>query len=136
CAQHLATIAVAQPSQLGQEDAAVGLVELDLFRVGVAEAVALAFLLETWKVGPLGEEVAVGPLQILERLLQGMDRRIGQPSRFPAVAPLGEQLAEPGVVQLLLALLIAPLLQRQRLIEHEPTGASETAHKALLLAVW
>lgn len=136
CAQHLATIAVAQPSQLGQEDTTVALIELDLLRVGVAEAVALAFLLETWKVGPLGEEVAVGPLQILERLLQGMDRRIGQPSRFRAVAPLGEHLAQPGVAQLLLSALVALFLQRQPLVVDEPARAGEAAHLPLLLAVW
>ena len=39
CAQHLATVAVAQPAQLRQEHAAVRLVELDLFRVGVTETV-------------------------------------------------------------------------------------------------
>lgn len=136
CAQHLATIAVAQPSQLGQEDTTVALIELDLLRVGVAEAVALAFLLETWKVGPLGEEVAVGPLQILERLLQGMDRRIGQPNRFRAVAPLGEHLAQPGVAQLLLSALVALFLQRQPLVVDEPARAGEAAHLPLLLAVW
>ena len=55
------------------------LVEFDLFRVGVRETVGSAFLLEAREVGPLGEEIVVGTVQILERLLQGMNRRIGQP---------------------------------------------------------
>lgn len=42
---------------------------------------------------------------------------------------------EPRVAQLFLALLVTGLLQRQRLVEHEPTGARETAHKAPLLTV-
>src|SRR5690606_1726689 len=136
CAQHLATIAVAQPSQLGQEDTTVALIELDLLRIGVAEAVALALFLEAREVRPLSEEVAVGPLQVLERLLQGMGRRIGQPSRFRAVAPLGEHLAQSCVAELFLALLVALFLQRQRLVVDEPARTGEAAHLPLLLAVW
>src|SRR5690625_4716529 len=41
CTQHLATIAVAQPSQLGQEDTTVALIELDLLRVGVRKSTRL-----------------------------------------------------------------------------------------------
>jgi len=96
-AEHGPTAAITQPAQLGQEDAAVGLVELDLLRVWVAEAVAPALLLETREVGALGKEVGIRPLQVLERLLQRMDGRIRQPCRLRAVAPLGEQLAQPGV---------------------------------------
>ena len=40
----------------------VGLIEFYLFWVGVAEAVLLTFLFETWKVGSLSEEVRVGTL--------------------------------------------------------------------------
>ena len=134
--QHIPTVAVAQPAQLGQKETAVGLIELDLFRVGIAKALGLPFLLEAWEVGPLGEEVAVGPLQILERLLQRMHRRIGQPRGFHAVSPLGEQLAQPGIAELLLAFFVARFLQCQRLVEREPARASEAAHLPLLLAVW
>lgn len=70
----------------------MGLIELELLRSEIAEAVGLTFLLETREVRPLGEEVGVGSLQIIERLLQRMNWRIGQPSRFRVVAPLGEQL--------------------------------------------
>jgi hypothetical protein len=91
-----------------------------------------ALLLEARKLGPLGEEIGVGPLQILERLLQRVSRGIGQPCRVCAVAPLGEQLAQRGIAELVLALFVARLLQRQRLVEHEPAGAGEAAHLALL----
>ena len=92
-------------------------------------------LLEAREVGTLGEEVGVSALQVFERLLQGMDWRIGQPSRFRAVAPCREFLAQSSVAELLLPLLIAFLLQRQRLVEDEAAGASKAAHLALLFAV-
>jgi hypothetical protein len=88
------------------------------------------------KIRPLGEEIGVGAFQILQALLQRMDGRIGQPCRVHAVAPFGEQLAQPGITKLLLPLLVPLFLQRQRLIEHEPTRPGEAAHPALLVAVW
>ena len=135
-AHHAPAVAVAQPAKFGQKKAAVGLVELDLFRVWVTEAVGLAFLLEAREVCPLGEEVGIGPLQVLEGLLQWMHGRIGQPCRFRAVTPFGEQPAQTCVAELLLALLVALFLQRQRLVEHEPARASEAAHLPLLMAAW
>lgn len=63
-----------------------------------------------------------------------MDWRIREPRRFGAVAPLGEQFAQPGVAEFLLALLVARLLQRQCLVEDEPARAKEAAHIALLFA--
>jgi len=135
CAQRLAAVAVAQPAEFGQEDAGIGLIELDLFRVGVAEAVALPFALEAREVRPPGEEVGVGALQILERLLQWMHRPILEPRRFRPIAPCGEFLAQSGIAQLLLALLIAFLLQGERLVEHEPARAGKAAHLTLLVAI-
>ena len=66
-----------------------------------------------------------------------MDARVHRPVRpIRAIAPLGKQLAQPGVAELLFALLITLLLQHQRLIEHEPAGAGEAAHLPLLPTVW
>ena len=133
-------VAVAQPTELGQERAPVVLIEFDLLRVGIAEAVGLAFLLEAREVRTLGEEVGVCPLQVLERLLLRVYRPLGQPgSSAPrglrrTVAPGREFLAEPGVAELLLALLVAFLLQGKSLVEHDPARASEAAHLALLVA--
>ena len=45
-AQNLAALSVAQPAELGQKKATVGLIELDLLRVGIAEAFGATFLLE------------------------------------------------------------------------------------------
>src|SRR5690606_10439660 len=108
--------------------------DLALFRVGIAEAVVLALLREAREIGPLGEEVGVSALKLLERLLQRMHRRIGQPRRFRPIAPLGEQLAQAGVTELLLALLVALLLLRQRSVEDEAARPGEAADVALLLA--
>lgn len=65
---------------------------VDLFWVGIAETIRLALLIEAREVRPLSEEVGVSPLQILERLLQRMHGRIGQPCGFRAIAPLGDVL--------------------------------------------
>ncbi|VDY07274.1 protein of unknown function [Thiomonas sp. Sup16B3] len=133
-AQHIPAEANSQPAELGQEQAVVALIELDLLGIGVTEALALPLLLEARESRPFGEEVGVRPLQVLERLLQRVDRRIGEPRRLYAVAPFGEQLAQAGVAQLLLAAIKAFLLQCQRLVEHKPARAREAAHLTLLLA--
>lgn len=106
----LTAVPVPYPAQFRQKNTAVPLVELDLFRVGVTEIVGQAFLPEARKVRPLGEEIAIGPFQVLERLLQGVNRRIGQPGCFRAVAPVGEHLAQPCVAELFLAQLVAIFL--------------------------
>ena len=132
--EHIPAEARAQPAELRQEDAGIALVELDLFRIGIAEAVGLTFLLEAREVGALGEEVGIGTLQILERLLQRMNRRICEPRRLCAIAPGREFPAQPGVAQLFLTELVALLLQRQRLVEDEPARSREAAHLPLLYA--
>ena len=135
CAENVPAVAVADPAQLRQEDPTVDRIDRELLGSRIAEAVVLAFLLEAREGRPLGEEVAVGPLQILERLLQRMHRRIGQPRGFRAVAPLGEQLAQPGIAQLLLATLVALPLHRQRLVVDEATRPGEAAQTALLFTI-
>jgi uncharacterized DUF497 family protein len=44
-APHVPAVPVADPAELGQEDAAVGLINLDLLRIGIAKAVALTLFL-------------------------------------------------------------------------------------------
>ena len=134
-AQHIATVAIAHPAELREEDTAVGLIKPELFGVGVAKAIVLSPLLEAGKIGPLGEEIGISPLQVFEGLLQGMNRGIGQPRGLRAVAPFGEQLAQPGVAEFLLAALVPFLLQRQSLIEHEATAPGETTHLVLPFTV-
>tara|TARA_R110001583_G_scaffold28481_2_gene101011 strand:+ start:8035 stop:8805 length:771 start_codon:yes stop_codon:yes gene_type:complete len=62
--RHVLAVAIAQPAEFWQENAEIGLIELDLLRVGIAKTVALTLLLEAWKLSPLGEEVSIGPLQV------------------------------------------------------------------------
>src|SRR5690606_22098864 len=99
-------------------------------------AIRLTFFLEARKGCAFGKEVGVSPLQVLERLLQRMHGCICQPCGFCAVAPRGEQLAKDRIAQLLFAVLVPFLLQRQRLVEDETARTSEAAHLPLLLAVW
>lgn len=133
--QHLAAVAVTQPTELGQEEAAARLIEFDLLGVGIAKTVALAFLLEAWEGGSFGEEVGIGAFQILQGLLQRMNRGIRQPGCLWIMPPFREPLAQPSVAELLLATLVTFFVQRQCLVEHEPARAREAAHWLLLLTV-
>ena len=55
-AQHVPAVAITQPAELGQEEAAVDLIELDLFRIGIAEAVTAAFAFKAWEVVSLAKK--------------------------------------------------------------------------------
>lgn len=127
-------VAVAQPAQLGQADAAVGLIELDPLWIGIAETVGLALLLEALEIGPLGEEIGIDALQILECLLQRMDRSILEPRRSMAIAPAGQVLRHCPIADEPVARLVILLLQCQRLVIDETTRSGEAAHLALLKA--
>ena len=120
-AQHVPAEADPQPAQLGQEDSAVGLIEFDLLRVGVAEAVVLAFFLEAREVGAFQEEVFVRFLQILQGLLQRVARRILEPWRIRAVAPGRQMLGHRHVADELVSGLVICFLQRQRFVQYEAT---------------
>lgn len=113
---------------LGLFDAAVDLVNLELLGVGVAQAAALPFLPEAREVSPSGEEVGLGTLQVLERLLQRVGGRTLQPRRLRAIESFGEQLAQSGAAQFLLFVPVALFLQGQCLVEDE----AGRAHLALL----
>ncbi|MOA43122.1 hypothetical protein D3C78_1652440 [compost metagenome] len=63
-----------------------------------------------------------------------MDGRFLQPSRFGTVAPGRQLFRHRHIADELAAGFAVGLLQRQRLVEHEPAGACEAAHLALLLA--
>ena len=63
-AEDVAAVAVAQPAEFRQEDAAVAGVDLEALRV--AETVAHTFLLEAREVSAFLEEVLVGAFQMLQ----------------------------------------------------------------------
>src|SRR5690554_1824745 len=133
--QYLAALAEAQPAELGQIEATVALVEPNLLGIGIAEAVAPALLLEAREVGPLGKEVSVGALQILQRLLERVNRALLEPRHLGAVAPAGELLAQGRIPQRLLTGCIPLFLQRQNPVEHEPSHTSDLVDLEHLLAV-
>jgi hypothetical protein len=57
-----------------------------------------------------------------------MRRRFLQPGCFRAVAPLGEQLAQSNIAELLLACIKARFLQGQPLVVDKATRPGITAH--------
>lgn len=65
-----------------------------------------------------------------------MRRRVLEPWSFLAIAPNGEQLAQPCEAKLLIAQLEAFLLQRQGRVKHEAAHAGELPQLTLLLASW
>jgi hypothetical protein len=72
---------------------AVRLVQLDLLRIGKAEAVDATLLLECWEVGSLRKEVLVGRVEVFQRLLQSVVGRFREPRRGCIAAPGAEVLA-------------------------------------------
>ena len=123
-------------AKLGQEDAAVALLQLDLQRVRITETFAASLLMEAREGCPLGEEVGVGAPQVLECLLQRMDGSLGEPRRLRAVAPRGEELAERGVAQVLLTPPTPLFLEREGLVVDEAAGTGEAAHEPALCNRW
>src|SRR5882724_404741 len=134
-AQHRARQAQPYPAKFRKKEAAIDLIEFELLGVGIAETVALAAFFELRKPRALSKEVLVGSLQVLQRLLQRVRRRIPEPRCLRTVAPLGEQLAQPCIAHFPLAALIARFLQRQRLVVDESAGTGEAAHVAFLRPV-
>ena len=75
-AENIPAVAVANPAQLGKKEAVVSLIELDLFRIRVAESIAAALALEAREIGAFGKKILVGFFQVLQGLLQRMTRRV------------------------------------------------------------
>lgn len=119
-AQHIAAVAVTQPAELGKEDAAITLIELDLFRVGVAKSITATLTLKFWKVGAFLEEILVCLLQVLQGMLQRMTRRFLQPRCVRTIAPPGQLLRHGDVANELVARLVVLLLHCQRFVVDEP----------------
>ena len=134
-AQHRATQAQAHPAQLGQKDAGIGLVQLDLLRVGIAKRRHTTPALKTREGSTPSEEVLVGLFQILERMLQRVNGSVGQPGRLWAVAPGGQVFGHGHIADELAARLVIGLLQRQGLVEDEPARARKPRHLALLRTI-
>ncbi len=133
--QHISALAIAQPAEFGQKDASIGLVESDLFRIGIPETGAAPFALERWEVGALGEEILVRLLEVFQGLLQRVTGCLCQPWCLRPIAPPGQQLGHGHVVDELQAGQVILFLQRQGFVVDEPASPGEAAHVALLLAI-
>jgi hypothetical protein len=68
-------------------------------------------------------------------MLQRVNRRSLQPSRLCIAAPGCQLLGHRDIADELAACRVVLLLQRQRLVKHEPARTREAAHLALLLAI-
>ena len=80
------------------------------------------------------QEVLVGFFQILERVLQRVNRRIFEPGCLGAIAPRGQIPGHCHIANERVAGLVIVLLQCQRLVEYEATSARVAAHIVLLFA--
>ena len=69
-AQYITAVAVAYPAKFRQENAVVGLIKLDLFRLWIAETVTAALLFKAREVGAFSKKIGIGSFQILQRMLQ------------------------------------------------------------------
>src|SRR5690625_238003 len=85
-AQHIAAVAIAHPTQLGQKNSTISLIQLAA--LWIAETIRLAFLFKAWKVCSFLEEVFIGTLYVFEGLLQGLGVGVSQPRRFATFTPL------------------------------------------------
>ena len=133
--QHLSTVAIRQPAELGQEDAPIGLVQPDLLRCRITERVPSSTSLAAWKRCAPGEEIVVGAAQVLELLLQGLCRRIRQPPGVRRMTPGRQHAAKGRIAEVFLALCMTFLLQRQGTVVDKPAVPGEATQHAQLRAV-
>jgi hypothetical protein len=68
CAKDASAVAVPHPAELGEFDATIGLVDLELLGVGVAKSLASAFALEAREQGALLKEILVCALSSVPTL--------------------------------------------------------------------
>jgi hypothetical protein len=119
------------PTDLGQVDT----VALNLEPLGVTDGLFASLALEGGVVSPLLEEVDVGPVQILEFLLQHLAVCLLE----PGVLRLAFQLCKPNVAlevaQALTCLPIVGLAQGQAPVVDEPGVAELDSQSSLLLLI-
>ena len=122
---------VANPSDLRESDPGVGFVEL--YPLGKPEGVVLTLLAELRKTGTLRKEVRIGPVEILEGLLEDLGVDAGEPDRLGFPFPEWEKVGRADISETLLPDPVAFDLQGQRPVEDEPAGPCELAHRPFLI---
>jgi hypothetical protein len=115
----------------GQLHAGVVLVQRELLGIRKAQAGLLAAALEGRVPALALEKTPVGRIEPPQRLLQRVDRRLGQPGRLRRVAPVGEPAAHGRIGRELLAGLPPAALFGDRGIPHPAARARVAAQRAL-----
>ena len=89
CAENVTAVAIPHPTQFGDLDAAVALI--DLKALWKLETVTTSALFETRKICTFFKEVFESPLQVFQRLLQSLRRRLLEPGKlfFPLRKAIG-----------------------------------------------
>lgn len=135
-AEHIPAIAVSHPTELGQEDAAVALVEMVLFADRRPEAATGAFLFKPWEFGTTGKEVFKRSVQIHQCLLQLIGRGEFEPGCFGAIAPFGEPFRHLDVADVFAASFVVLDLDSQGFVVDKSARSREAAHITLLGTIW
>ena len=125
-------VAIPHPAQLRQIEAVVGVVEPDPLRK--AHGLMPPFLLPLRVLRPVREKVAVGAVEILQRLLQRLTGGERQPRGRGIGFPANQLRTQSRVAEMGLALLIARTLKRQAFVEHIATGPCKPTQEPFLFA--
>src|SRR5690625_7840406 len=79
-AQYIAAVAIAHPTQVGQKNSTISLIQLAA--LWIAETIRLAFLVKAWKVCSFREEVFIVRLYVFEGLRQDLGVGVCQRRRL------------------------------------------------------
>ena len=126
-------LSVADPSDLRDEDPGGGLVKPDALRE--AEGVAPPLLAEGREPGPFFEEVPVGPVEVLEGLLEDLRGESGQPDGLRLPFPAGEEVGRADIAQAFLSGGVPFDLEGERPVEDEAAGSGALPEEPLLIGV-
>ena len=135
-AWYRSAVPVADPAELREPDPGVALIQPELLRVRVAEGIrGFALLLELGRPGPAFLVVGESLTQVLERLLEWVDRHLQEPVRAGAVPPARQLPAQDRVGQVTESRGLPSPLEVEGLVPDEASGASEAPHVPFLRRV-
>lgn len=98
----------------------VGLIELELFRVGETKSISTPLLFVSGERSSLGEEILAGSIKIFQRLLQRLSLCASKLQAILVSAPSCQLLAHLGIADELFFSLVVLLLKRQCLVVYKP----------------
>ena len=124
---------VANPADLGEKEPGVSFVELHALRE--PEGIVLALLPELREPGPFLEEVPVGPIEVLEGLLEDLGRNAGEPDGLRLPLPEREEGRCADIAQTLFSGVMPGDLEGQRPVVDEPAGPGALPEEDVLVGV-